>query len=224
MHVLYRVKTARTNEPLRYSLRSLAYLGDGHHTVHMVGRGIPTWVVGVEALRPVGEGHRGKWDNLVADLVFACERWGNREFVLMDDDMFVLSPALHVPTQHRGPISARTGTTPSAYLRSLARTRYVLEGMGYDNPLDYELHVPMVMTADGVVEALGPLVHSARPVQARSMYGNVRGVGGHRADDVKVRKHTDELSLPFTSVSPGTWLSHGPTIRSLLPTPSAYEQ
>ncbi len=220
MDVLYRVKAGRTNESLRYSLRSLANLGTGRHTVHMVGPLLPPWVHNVDHIQ-TGQWRQGKHFALVADLVTAARTMGTTEFVLIDDDMFVLCPTT-LPTLHGGPLDTQDKVA-SAYGRSKQRTEYVLRGMGITNPLDYELHVPMAMLADAVVDTLAPLVDSVRPIQARSLYGNVRGIGGRRAPDVKVRHASDALPTPFASTAPSTWPLFRSAIAQQLPDASPYE-
>ena len=218
MNVVYRVRHGERNEPLRYSLRSLANLGDGRHDVLIVGSA-PRWVHGVEV---VAGRRTGKWRALVDDLL-AISRSLTGEFVLIDDDQYVLGPTW-IPTVHRGPLRAHAVGRAGTYGRTLVATAdYLVERCGIDEPLSYELHLPMLVDAGAMVDALERLVYSVRPLQARSVYGNVHSIGGTESEDVKVTSRGGVLPYPFASTSPGSFRWYVDRLRVLLPEPSAYE-
>lgn len=221
MNVVYRVRPARTNEELRYSLRSLANLGDGRHHVTIIG-GAPPWVKGIDVLpgRPVG-----KWRALLDDLATVAARVTGPS-VLLDDDMFILGPIDAAPALYSGTLEERILSglhVGGTYGRSMANTLAYLRGLGIMVPLDYELHVPLPFVAETMVEALGPVLHSDRPLQARTVYGNIARLGGTRAIDVKLRTRREGIPYPLASTSEGAWRYHGPAIASLLPDPSPFE-
>ncbi len=220
MIVLYRVRRGIANEQLRYSLRSLSNLGDGHHEVWMIGR-VPPWIrsnVHCITGRP-----RDKWHALVHDLHTAALDIGQADFVLMDDDFFVLSPVAEVPVLHAGLLRDHAATKRGSYQRSMLATANALELAGCAEPVSYELHAPMTINAPELVSVIEPALYSPRPLQARSLYGNSRSIGGHQAPDVKVMERGVALPLPFASTSPSSWSYLAPAIKSLLTEPSCFE-
>jgi hypothetical protein len=100
----------------------------------------------------------------------------------------------------------------------------ILTYLGYDEPLSYELHIPMVMNK-------GKLAKVIRTVGLwRSVYGNTYNVGGERRDDVKVHNH---VTLDTVVNSPLPYISTLETtfdgvldsyLRDAFPTPSKYEK
>lgn len=180
--VLYRVKGNRSNEQLRYSLRSLCNVEHGE--VWLVGL-MPPWVRGVQYIP--GDHYSSKWAGLVGDLYVACKDLTGRKLLLMDDDFFVLE-AKPIPAVHLGPLKDHAQRLSGSYARSLAATYQYLVNMGVKEPLSYEAHVPMLIEADAMAEILRPVLKARMPLQARSLYGNLRKVKAKRMDDVKVRR------------------------------------
>lgn len=223
MDVVYRLRP-NGHEPLRLSLRSLTNLA--HDRVWIVGPKRPTWLSDrAEYVRTVEKA--GKWENLTSAVRVACEvRDISPRFVLVDDDTFVLEPVAEVPMLHQGPIRDSWGrSTHMTYRRGMHRADELLRELGVDEPLSYELHVPMVIDRRGMLEVLE---HEIPPGQVRSMYGNLAAVGGRQASDVKVYGHSAGIPAgPFVSTAPGSFSRSskaGRALRALFPKPSPYER
>jgi len=73
-------------------------------------------------------------------------------------------------------------TGSSMYIKKLMLTRDKLFGCGIKDPLDYELHIPMLMKK----EKLKHIISKYPSCLWRSMYGNVYNVGGSQIEDVKI--------------------------------------
>jgi hypothetical protein len=181
------------NEELRYSIRSVeANLPKGN--VWVVG-GKPKWYTGLHI--PVKSG-LGKQRNAVQNLLMITESEEIPEnFVLMNDDFFVVKPVLKIKTYHGGSlqdkINVRKALTPgSRYLSLLSRTQKALQKRGIEDPLDYDIHVPMPMTKSGLKTALD------LGIQWRSAYGNIYKVGGTKIKDVKVYGSINFLELSYS--------------------------
>ena len=74
----------------------------------------------------------------------------SEEFVLMNDDFFIIKKIDKIDNFYSGLLSEKIDkytriTGSSMYIRKLIMTRTRLMEQGIDSPLDYELHVPMVM-------------------------------------------------------------------------------
>lgn len=222
------VRVGEHNEQLRYALRSFAkHLPHGR--VWIVGHK-PTWLTGVHHI-PTWQGS-SKYANTTRAVRAACEHPDVSEvFLLANDDMFAMERHEFMPVYHRGLVAEveeyyRRRRIRSQYLEGMRATRQLLARLGYEDPLSYEVHVPLPVDKSGMLEALEygkslPVVHK------RTLYGNLAGLGGTRIRDPKVL-HTGSMfpkdgpwlstmSRSFTHGQVGKW------IRSRFPEPSRYE-
>jgi hypothetical protein len=213
--VVYRLGPRGDNDPLRYSLRSLTNVE--HGDVHVIGR-VPKWLTDVNVLTPPV--FRNKFRNSVASLYQACLQLAGRRFILVDDDTYILRPIAEVKPLHAEGMLAAAEHKAGAYGRTIRWTAEWLAARGIDNPLSYELHVPMPIVADDCAPALEPALVTGRAVQARSIYGNTCNIGGEYADDVKTRTLPDG---DYFSTSPHTFALFRPTLAALFPERSGYE-
>jgi hypothetical protein len=215
------------NEELRYSLRSVA-ANMPHENVWVVG-GKPDWYVGNHI--PVKQ-QSTKYNNARANLR-ATVNCGDisPEFVLMNDDFYVLRKVESVPYYHGGDLMDKIKTfegfaAKSKYLQILWDTVHVLAYHGSPTTLDYAIHVPIRMER----ELLGPLL--VYEASIRTLYGNLFRVGGERIDDVKV--HTKPRSgipvhdyvvsdFPFMSTADRTFWQTRKYLKQLFPEPSRFE-
>src|SRR5689334_17073738 len=107
MNVIYPVRPG-PNEELRYSLRSLANLGDGEHEVWIVGSK-PRWLRGVHFIEgnTCGSDRRG---NSTGNLLRACDHIPEH-VVQMDDDMYVMQRGYEPRVQWFGTVTERLAET-----------------------------------------------------------------------------------------------------------------
>ncbi len=216
------------NEELRYSLRSLANLP--HDNVWVIG-GAPSWYTGN---RIKVKQQSNKYANVRANLraLVNCGDISD-EFVLMNDDFFVVQPVETVDYYHGGDYMDKIKrfeeySPGSAYVQVLWDTVHILAYQGSPTTLDYDLHVPMRMEK----ELLGPLL----PYEAskRTLYGNLFRVGGEHIEDVKVHSrpiaqfpsHDFTVSkFPYVSSSDRTFrIVHNRLLKKRFRDPSPYEQ
>ena len=170
------------NEELRYSIRSVEKNmppGD----IWLVG-GKPDWYTG--NFLPV-EQTRKSYSNVREHLRVACSNEKiSDDFVLMNDDFFVINPVQEIPTWYTGTLAERIAglqqmkSSNSGYLRLLIISNSVIKRSGVTDPLDYEVHVPMIMNKEKVL----PILRSN--ALWRSYYGNKYNVGGTKHSDVKI--------------------------------------
>lgn len=169
------------NEELRYSIRSvIKNMPSGN--VWVVG-GKPSWYNGNHI--PVKQ-NLPKMRNAMNNLAAICssDKISN-EFVLMNDDFFAVKPIKTIKHYHGGLLRDKVYQSEdfrptSSYTRSLRETHKALTKLGIKDPLNYELHVPMPMTKDGLRKYLNT------NMLFRSAYGNLHEVGGEEMSDVKV--------------------------------------
>lgn len=232
LDVVYMVKAGEDNEPLRYSLRSLANLP--HRRVWLVGYR-PRWVhnVGYIPTMQRGPKHSNTWRNWVAmaESDQLPDRW-----VLFNDDFFITRGMSAIPDLHRGPIDEAIEwygqMRANSYKLRLQATRRVLQRAGRPEPhYSYELHTPLVMDraahAESVRWLMANLAAPPDSIAKRSFYGNWAQAGGVQARDVKPQKATDRLpdtEWPFLSTAPLSWGGlAGGWVRRQFAVPSVYE-
>jgi hypothetical protein len=171
------------NEELKYSIRSvIESFPDAK--IWVVG-GKPDWYVGnyIE-VHQVHTKYKNAYENL-NKICLSSEI--SKQFILMNDDFYIIKKLENIENHHGGSLLKKINLYQkingnSNYTRKLAATYKKLTSIGIDNPLDYELHVPMIMEKEKLKEVL----KYKDQFLWRSMYGNIFKVGGKEMEDVKV--------------------------------------
>lgn len=169
------------NEELRYSIRSVyAHIKDPN--IWVIG-GRPKWYSGQHLFVPQSQ---GKQQNVRKNLKALCDSDKiNEDFVLMNDDFFIMQDLDSIPQMHGGflkdkILKHKRFARHSSYTKLLVDTEKELIEMGIENALDYAIHVPMPMTKQNLSTTIYP------DLSVRTMYGNIFKVGGTQVEDVKV--------------------------------------
>jgi hypothetical protein len=186
------------NEELRYSIRSvISNFPDSE--IWVVG-GIPNWFKGKNISI---EQNSGKWNNAVENLKgIVMSNDIPEEFVLMNDDFFIVNKIDSIKYYHEGKIENKMEKyidlkMDPNYVKKLGSTYAKLQKRGIENPLSYETHTPMIMVKEKLSEIL-----SYCPANLwRSLYGNIYNVGGEEIKDVKVyyRDRFTSISYEYTA-------------------------
>lgn len=219
MDVVYLCR-AGENEELRYSLRSLD--NTKHDQVWIFGSA-PHWVRNLRHYQLPARGNKHLTTN--RNLREACNHPEVSDpFILMNDDFYFMQPTRTIPTQHRGTvrhvIDQYLGQgINSSYVDGMRRTLAMLETRGHQDPLSYELHTPMVVDKQTMLDTL-----NLGAYQRRTVYHALAGLKGRRAHDVKVGR----IGAPipdgrFLSTSDATFNYVRPTLEHAFPEPSRYE-
>ena len=169
------------NEELRYSIRSVEK-NLPHANIWVIG-GKPPWYTGnyINVSQDLS-----KYRNAIANLeALVSSQDISEDFILMNDDFFVLKPVEAVQSFHKGYLhdsveERKDLQIANPYIEMMEATYNRLIKKGIENPLDYEVHTPMAMTKSG----LGKVLKFG--LLWRSMYGNMNNVGGTQIVDVKV--------------------------------------
>lgn len=227
------------SEELRYSLRSLKNLP--HGKVFIVGEK-PHWATNVVHI-PVAQ-TKTKPENVKMNLTAAVNSPDiSADFVLMNDDFFVMRPVTEMPTLSFGTmrevIAQYDVRYPegSDYINRMRQLYGVLKERGFTRPLSYELHVPMVLNKQNILQ-LRTETEDQPIYQFRTYYGNRFVLGGTTIKDVKVflnpihndpeyNNNPDEYlkNAHFLSATGGSF-KHGKPgdfIRASFPKKSPYE-
>lgn len=233
MDIVYLVKNCVTNEELTYSLRSLSNLPHNH--IFIVG-GISANLNQSKVIyRPFLQG-ADKFANTTNGLKYICQdKYLSDDFILMNDDFFILKPIIDPVNELnlcRGTIQEviaemilRNGCdTP--YTISMAQTDTFLKDLGYNIPLSYELHIPMVINKNKFLSMFSlKYIDTIKPGQQRSLYGNMFLKDSKKIKDVKIYKRyiTEPGSDKFLSTADNSWPLVKPMLEKLFPTKSEYE-
>lgn len=220
------VRPGDDNEELRYALRSFER-NLPHRRIVIVGHK-PSWVRRVLHIPTRQTGT--KYKNSTRNVEAACKHPAvSDDFLLCNDDFFVLKPTKTMPVFHWGPmadVERYYATRASgAYLQGLRATKKLLAKLGYKNPLSYELHLPLPMNKQKFLEVL-ELGRHIPALHKRTLYGNVAALGGDEVTDPKVT--TTGRRFPrrarFLSTMDSSWRGAvGAYIQSRFPEPSSYE-
>jgi hypothetical protein len=225
MDVVYLVKHKEKNEELRHSLRSLTNLK--HDRVWMAGHR-PKWVtnVGLIPVRPQSNKNRATTMNLQAA---SRRKEVSDPFILFNDDFFVLHLLDEIPAYHRGPLSEwiTTSGVVSGYMQGALKTLKHLRELGIEEPLSYDLHLPLVVHKKTMLKAIDHC-YGIRAAHKRTVYGNLADLGGELVGDCKIR---DQNTVPgadwlFTSTEDGSFAngSVGDYLRARFSEPGPYEE
>ena len=172
------------NEELRYSIRSVVK-NFPHSKIWVVGDK-PDWYIGnfiaVEQ-RSIQKYNRAR-NNLKAII---SSKEISDPFVLMNDDFYIINKIDRLPVLYGGTLEEKieiqySKGASNSYVRLLESTQsWLVKHYKVKNPINYELHVPMEMTKDGLKKAL------VSPGLWRSTYGNIVYTQGEvNMQDVKV--------------------------------------
>lgn len=179
------------NNELRYSLRSLKYFS--HGKVFVVGER-PEWlrnVIHIDAVDGFSSpDHSYKLKNATHKIRIACfHPEVSERFMLMNDDFFFLRPIKEIPNFVLGNLNkgiANHITQDGYYFKALCDTRDMLQSAGFVNPLNYEVHFPIVFEKRKFLKLTNSISWHAAGYLFRSLYGNIYNIGSVKRDDPKI--------------------------------------
>lgn len=234
MDIVYLVKDGKVNEELTYSLRSLRNLP--HNKVFIVG-GCPYNLNKLKFTHIPILQTKSKYQNTTTNLQLICQRKDlSDNFILMNDDFYILEPITD-PVKElnlcRGTIeqvikdySRRYHNRDNDYLIGMKQTKIFLEDIGIKNPLSYELHIPMVLNKQKVLDMFQlPHLGSVKVIHKRSLYGNLYMKDSTPINDVKVLKnyYYPLGSNKFLSTEDDSFERVHPFLKTLFPDKGYYE-
>lgn len=226
MDVVYPVRAGDNNGELQYSLRSLHTNYPNLGRVWIVGYQ-PNWVTNVKFIP--GNGFRPH-ANVYRNILAACEHPDvPDEFLLMNDDFFFTEPVDTVVPAYKCRLVDQVAKARKPYnwwSASVASALKCLLDAGIDDPLSYELHMPLPVRKAGMAETLRRFVDvdEVNPPQWRTLYGNMCGIGGVQRPDCKIRRRFEPVNTPFHSTSDSTWRYYAPYFRRAFPHSCPYEK
>lgn len=204
---------------LRYSLRSLVNLP--HDRVIIAGWK-PDWIRNVTYVSTVQS--KGRWENAFRNLKAALPHVSD-DFVLMNDDFFIMRPVDEMPVFHGVAWSPTVRARNTEYQRAKLSVWHICTEEGIADPVSYELHVPLPMNRHLLERSLARANGFRVAGYQRSLYGNLNRIGGSHMDDVKVISNRADMDKPFLSTNEASFKGGkvGELIRDTFPEPSPYE-
>ena len=220
--IVYFLKESKTNEELRYSLRSLSNFP--HRKVWFVG-GCPKGFIPDGHIKEYQNDN--KWQNVHKMLKRVCQhKLITEDFWLFNDDFFVMKPIKEPCNYYNGDLYKRIVRLEDAYKRITPYSQLLrdcckeLESLGCETK-NYTLHVPMLINKIKMLELLNVTDFPG----FRSLYANYYKIGGKEMSDVKVTSLTKVLvGTEYLSTDENSFNGKiGDYIREQFPKPSKYE-
>lgn len=213
MDVVYTVKQSLQNEELRYSLRSLENLP--HDRVFIVGY-VPHFI-NKETINYISiPQSSSKYQNTTNNIKQVCELESlSDNFILMNDDFYINKKVENVEelNLYRGEIEGvlrfyhAKYPLGTEYSNGMKQTKELLESLGVEKPLSYELHIPFVLNKQKFLKMFDiPGVKDIQVLHKRSLYGNLfyDKTKSRKTLDVKVLKEPNSFkysNMKFISTS-----------------------
>ncbi len=207
LDVVYILRNSGTrwgNNEIRYSVRSI----DGHFDFGNL------WIVGKMPkffddkkvhLIEAEDIHSNKIKNAIAKISKACrERRISQEFILMNDDFFFNKRKKEIEYFNKGKlrITMKNHETKGGYYyKAIKNTVSILKDMGIKDPLDFEVHYPIVFDKDKFLEMVAS-IDEREVFLFRSVYGNLNVKKSKYRRDVKVfniKQFKSKSKLDFIS-------------------------
>ncbi|MCY0924514.1 hypothetical protein OS965_41685 [Streptomyces sp. H27-G5] len=173
-----------------------------------------------------------KWEEGAARMRASCESAElPSKFLYFNDDFFVMQPIEEIPILHLGSLWHHIERYQMAnkYEKSLLSTYEFLQNRKTaikTPPISYETHLPLPIEKSGMLDAIRDAAALRRP-QYRSLYGNLCGIGGTPASDVKIFSKTAYAPYgPFASTDDSSFKEGviGEQLRATFSKPCRYEK
>lgn len=174
--IVYLVKDTPENDELKYSLRSICQ-NLPHHKVWLIG-GCPTFIdkAKINHVYIEQNSRLTKWNNTNKLLMSVCDNENiSDDFVLFNDDFFATKPLENIPCYYDRTLADRINDFAlkypySRYVFRLKQTLQTLQRHGINEPLNFELHTPMLFNKTKLKELYR---HYGDSGSKRTIYGNL---------------------------------------------------
>src|SRR5690606_32906041 len=219
------------NEPLRYSIRSVAAHAEGmFRRLWIVGPAMPQWLVGVGHIPAAEPTPREKFASIRSQVTaLAHDRRVTRQVVVLNDDVYATAPVESWEPTHLGPTSVyvKENRRPrNTWWEALTSTVAWVGG----DPLCYAGHVPLLYDRAKLREALAAYPSDQRLLDCGLYPGAGAGGEGRWALNAKVGPEDsaklDDPNMPgWLSTNDASWAgAAGARVRAAHPEPSRYER
>lgn len=192
--VVYSYKKTHTRE-LELSIESLKNIDCWNGAIYIVGDD-PKLDIDYTYL-PIahdwGKKSHNRFNDEICAYLTGAELIG--DFIMMADDFFILKPWV-LERHNRGSLSSHIASRAyrDRYARQLERTQDFLTSHNKDT-LSYELHIPMLIKSQQLLEVINIIPHNANGVFIRSVIGNWFDEPSTYLEDTKRKPLTEETVI-----------------------------
>lgn len=193
---VYSYKKSRTRE-LELSIECLKNIKEWNGDVYIVGEdpGIEHKCVYLPIKYTWGKESKSKSNDEICAYLTAADSLDN--FIIMADDIYCLKP-WSLEYQNRGTLIEHAATRGNdSYAKQLKTTSQFLLDNGKSN-LSYEMHIPMLVSADQLKDA-AEIIRVSQPMFIRSIIGNWFDIPSVRSEDSKNKPITSDTVLYSSS-------------------------
>lgn len=178
------------NNEIRYSLRSVEKNMEPTGRVYIVGF-LPKFAEPREISHiDVQDNYTNKLRNAARKIKAACSTPAvSDRFILMNDDFFITRKMSEIKPWSKGSLKAseaRHNTKKGYYYAAIRQTRKFLEEAGIKNPIDFEIHAPIIIDKNKFLEIDKKFNMEESGLLFRSIYGNMTNAKGEPIKDVKI--------------------------------------
>lgn len=190
--IAYILRNGVSSNEIKYSLRTLSCLKHGR--VFICG-GLPSYINKNKVTHiKAKDSKNNKLLNAIDKIKEICNtKEVSDDFILMNDDFFFLKPVDNVKIYYNGTLDHMEKTHISKagyYYKAIRLTLKTLRDRGIKNPLNYEVHYPIVFNKEKFLEVMST-INPEYPILFRSFYCNMLGVPGEDRNDVKAYSVVD---------------------------------
>lgn len=205
-------RTSDQGKELRYSIRSLSNLTNWNGQVFVIGDSEAWFSQKIQLIEAPKSAD--KYADSQGKLLAATQHKRIPDnFIYMNDDFYITTSTEASPL-YDGKLIATNNK--NRWQQTKANTKAYLEQQGIQEPLDYDIHTPIVFNKQDLAAALA-ICNEQPNLQIRSLYGNLYKVGGKQYAD----KKTSTFKLPKAKYISTRMFS--PELQKLFPNKSEFE-
>lgn len=176
-----------SDNEIRFSLRSVEKYFK-YNKVFIIGEK-PEWLTGVIHIK-AHDGNSNKLLNAREKYRIACtDKRISKDFILMNDDFFFLKSVDEIENYSRGTLEEMIEKHPTKsgyYFKSLMDTCNKLRSLGFEDPIDFEIHGPMIFNKEKLLTVMGVIGEDPHKAYSlRSCYGNMMHLKPKKIMDFK---------------------------------------
>lgn len=209
-------KTSDKGRELKYSIRSLANVKNWNGQVFVSGDREDWFSPEVKVIDTFTKSHDKQLDAQSKLRAITESKAIEDDFIFFNDDFFVVEPT-EIKPLYDGKLEGAAGK--NTWQQSKFDTRIYLQENGIESPLNYAIHVPIVLNKQKLADVLDIIeANRDKRLMMRSLYGNLYKIGGTQYEDRKTQSQRLK-SGPLLSTT-----LFAPELEKLFPTKSIFEK
>ena len=210
-------RTSDKGQELKYSIRSLENVKNWNGEVFVCGDRESWFSDEIKLIDTFVRSHIKHKDVGNKRMAIVKDKRVPDDFIYMNDDFICISP-VEIKPLHQGEMPHDSGT--NHWQKMKRKTKAYLIEQGIENPLDYDIHVPIILNKQNILDLREKVGERSEKDQMcfRTLYGNIFKIGG---------KHYKDRKTQTSKLLKGDLLStriFAPELKKLFPKPSKFER